>query len=99
MSISKMIAANMLQYKLAHELTTVELAEELHPAVSTTQEYLNGDGDSRTDTLEMIARQMGISVAQLISSCDFEPVRFIDRAELGRSEATLKKREADNETD
>lgn len=35
--------------------------------MSTTQEYLNGDGNPRTDTLETIAQQMGIPVTQLIS--------------------------------
>lgn len=67
MGIGKNIAARMLQYKLDHGLSTVELAEEMHLAVSTTQEYLNGNGNPRTDTLEMIAQRMGISVIQLIS--------------------------------
>lgn len=67
MGIGRNIAAKMLQFKLDHELTTVELATELHLAVSTTQEYLNGNGNPRTDTLEMIAGRMGISVIQLIS--------------------------------
>ena len=50
MGIGRNIAAKMLQFKLDHELTTVELATELHLAVSTTQEYLNGNGNPRTDT-------------------------------------------------
>lgn len=67
MGIGKNIAAKMLQHKLAHGLSTVELAAELHLAVSTTQEYLNGNGNPRADTLEMIAQRMGITVTQLIS--------------------------------
>ena len=51
MSISSNIAAKMLRYKLDHELTTAELASELHLAVSNTQEYLNGNGNPRADTL------------------------------------------------
>ena len=72
MSIGRNIAAKMLQFKLDHELTTVELAAELHLAVSTTQEYLNGNGNPRTDTLEMMARRMGLSVVQLISPLSAE---------------------------
>lgn len=75
MSISSNIAAKMLRYKLDHELTTVELASELHLAVSTTQEYLNGNGNPRADTLETIAQQMGVSVNQLISPLASEPTQ------------------------
>lgn len=67
MGIGKNIAVRMLQHKLDHGLSTVELAEEMHLAVSTTQEYLNGNGNPRADTLEMIAQRMGISVIELIS--------------------------------
>lgn len=67
MGIGKNIAARMLQHKLDHGFSTVELAEEMHLAVSTTQEYLNGNGNPRADTLEMIAQRMGISVIELIS--------------------------------
>ena len=67
MGIDKNIAANILQYKHDHKLSTVELAAELHLSVSTTQEYLNGDGNPRANTLEMLAQQMGISVVELIS--------------------------------
>lgn len=67
MGIGKNIAANILQYKRDHKLSTVELAAELHLSVSTTQKYLNGDGNPRANTLEMLARQMGISVVDLIS--------------------------------
>ena len=68
MDISRNLAANILQYKLNHNLSTIELAAELHLAVSTTQEYLNGDGNPRADTLEMLARRMGVSVIALIST-------------------------------
>lgn len=68
MAIGKNIASTLLQYKRDRELTTVELATELHLAVSTTQEYLNGDGNPRADTLEMIAQRMNITVVELISS-------------------------------
>lgn len=68
MGIGENIAANILQYKRNHKFSTVELASELHLSVSTTQEYLNGDGNPRANTLEMIAQQMNISVIDLISS-------------------------------
>lgn len=68
MSIGKNLAASILQFKLDHRLSTVELASELHLAVSTTQEYLNGNGNPRADTLEMLAQRMNISIIELISS-------------------------------
>ena len=82
MEISKNLAANILLYKQNHDLTTVELAEELHLAVSTTQEYLNGNGNPRADTLEMLARQMNLSVTDLISSPHSElvPAAIVLRA-------------------
>lgn len=67
MELGKVLAANIRQYKLDHALSIVELAEELHLAVSTTQEYLNGNGNPRGDTLELLAQRMGIPVAQLVS--------------------------------
>lgn len=67
MGIGKNIAVNILQYKRDRKLSTVELAAELHLSVSTTQKYLNGDGNPRANTLEMLAQQMGISVVDLIS--------------------------------
>ena len=77
MGIDKNIAANILQYKQDHKLSTVELAAELHLSVSTTQEYLNGDGNPRANTLEMLAQQMGISVVELISG----PSPGVERAQ------------------
>lgn len=68
MAIGKNIAAAMLRYKQLHDLSTVELAGELHLAVSTTQEYLNGNGNPRADTLELLAQQMSLPVVDLISS-------------------------------
>lgn len=76
MEIGKNLAANILRYKLDHKLSTIELAAELHLAVSTTQEYLNGGGNPRADTLELLARQMGISVTELISS----PISGLEQA-------------------
>lgn len=73
MELGRVLAANIRQYKLDHALTTVELAAELHLAVSTTQEYLNGNGNPRGDTLEMLAQQMGVPVARLVSPPEQTP--------------------------
>lgn len=67
MELGRNLAANIRRYKLDHGLTTMELAAELHLAVSTTQEYLNGNGNPRGDTLELLAQRMGIPVARLVS--------------------------------
>ena len=62
--IGKNIAAHLSRYKSDHEFSTVELAQKLHLAVSTTQEYLNGEGNPRISTLEMVASHMNISVIE-----------------------------------
>lgn len=67
MGISRNLAESIRRYKLERQLTTVELAEELHLAVSTTQEYLNGSGNPRADTLELLAGRMGLPVAELVT--------------------------------
>lgn len=68
MELGKILAANIRQYKLARQLSVTELAEELHLAVSTTQEYLKGTGNPRADTIDMLAQRMGTTVAELIVS-------------------------------
>lgn len=80
MELGKILAGHIRQYKIDHALTTVELAAELHLAVSTTQEYLNGNGNPRTDTLEMMAQRMGVPVAQLISPQACPPGRPPEQA-------------------
>ena len=49
MGISKNLADSIRRYKLERDLSVAELAEELHLAVSTTQEYLNGNCNPRAD--------------------------------------------------
>ena len=68
MGISKNLADSIRRDKLERDLSVAELAEELHLAVSTTQEYLNGNCNPRADTLELLAERMGMPVATLISS-------------------------------
>ncbi|MCI8399212.1 MAG: hypothetical protein HFF90_07415 [Oscillibacter sp.] len=43
MTLNKSLAASIRRYKQARDLTVAELAEDLHLAVSTTQEYLKGN--------------------------------------------------------
>ena len=70
MELSKVLAVNIKRYKLEHGLSIVELAEELHLALSTTQEYVSGRGNPRGDTLELLAQRMGVPVARLVSLPD-----------------------------
>ena len=70
--LGKNLAGHIKQFQLDHALTTTELASELQLAVSTTQIYLNGKGNPRWPTLELLSKRMGIPVARLISPPDAE---------------------------
>ena len=68
MTLNKSLAASIRRYKQARDLTVAELAEDLHLAVSPTQEYLKGNCSPRTDTLELLAERMGVTVGELLAS-------------------------------
>ena len=67
MQIEKNIAAT-LRYKMdAEKKTKMEFSKELGIPRSTLQGYLKGEKCLRSDSIEEIARSLGISPAQLIS--------------------------------
>ena len=78
MQIEKNIAAT-LRYKMeAEKKTKMELSEELGIPRSTFQGYLKGEKSLRSDSIEELARSLGISPAQLISGPDsFNQTGFV----------------------
>lgn len=68
MSIRENIARSIAQYKLSHRLSMEELSSKLCVAKSTLVQYLNGAGNPRADTLELLAEKCGISLIELISA-------------------------------
>lgn len=68
MSISKNISESIRRYKEENQLSIIELSEELGIAKSAAEAYLNGTGNPRADTLELLAEKCGISVTEMISA-------------------------------
>lgn len=67
MPINENLAKTIQQYKLARDLSISELAEELGIARSVLESYLNGTGNPRADTLELLSKRSGIPLAELVS--------------------------------
>ena len=57
MSINKNLAKTIQRYKLDRDLSISELAEELGVARSILESYLNGTGNPRADTLELLSEK------------------------------------------
>ena len=68
MPISKNIAAFLQRYREANHLSIAELSAELGIAKTAIVKYLNGDGNPRSDTVEMIAEKCGVSPAEMVSA-------------------------------
>lgn len=68
MSVNRNIAQNIHRYKQERHLSIAELSEELGIAKSAAVNYLNGTGNPRTDTLELLAEKCGMSAAEIISA-------------------------------
>lgn len=68
MPISDNIADFIRRYKEEKRLSIAELSEELGIAKSATVDYLNGDGNPRADTIDMIAEKCGVSATEMISA-------------------------------
>lgn len=85
MSIKKNIAEFLHRYKEARSLTVAEMADELGVAKSIIMEYLNGDGNPRADTLELIAEKCDVPVTEIISA---QPPGW-ERAEIVSQAARL----------
>ena len=85
MSIKRNMAEFLRRYKEARNLTVAEMADELGIAKSIIIEYLNGAGNPRSDTLEMIAEKCEVSVTEIISA---QPPGW-ERAEIASRAARL----------
>ena len=68
MSIKRNIAEFLRRYKDTHNLSVSEMADELGIAKSIITEYLNGSGNPRADTLELLAEKCEVSVTEIISA-------------------------------
>lgn len=68
MLIKKNLAAFLQRYREERQLSIAELSDELGIAKSAAVEYLNGDGNPRADTMEIIAEKCGVSAAEMISA-------------------------------
>ena len=82
MPIKKNIAAFLQQYRQERHLSIVELSAELGIAKSAIVEYLNGDGNPRADTVDLIADKCGVSAAEMISAQPpgWERTEIVERA-------------------
>lgn len=82
MPISENIADFIRRYKEKNHLSIAELSEELGIAKSAAVDYLNGDGNPRADTVDMIAEKCGVSPAEIISAQPpgWERAEMVERA-------------------
>lgn len=82
MPIKKNIAAFLQRYRAENHLSIAELSIELGIAKSATVEYLNGDGNPRADTVDMIAEKCGVSATEVISAQPpgWERTEIVERA-------------------
>lgn len=90
MGVNKILAASIRRYKEARALTVAELAKELHLAISTTQEYLKGNCNPRTDTLELLAERIGVTIGELLASPPPELERTESLVQAAGALATLE---------
>lgn len=67
MPIHENLSKRIQQYKLERDLSVSELAEELGIARSVLESYLNGTGNPRADTLEMLSKKSGIPLSELVT--------------------------------
>lgn len=72
MSINENLSRILKQYKKEHKLTFDQLAALLDLPISSVQKYYNGTGNPRADTLELIARKLGIPLAEIVSPPSLE---------------------------
>lgn len=70
MQIQKNIAATLIQEMKARGQNQAEFSKELDIPRSTLQGYLKGRSNPRADSMEDIARKLGMTTARFISSPD-----------------------------
>ena len=85
MPINNNISDFFKRYKEARHISVSEMAEELCIAKSALEVYLNGSGNPRADTLELLAEKCGVPAAEIISA---QPPGW-ERAEIAERAAKV----------
>ena len=67
MKIQDNIASTIRAVMIERELTITEAAEEFCISRTALQDYLSADSNPRSDTIELLAQKLGVSLAELIS--------------------------------
>lgn len=67
MPINENLAKAIQQYKLERDLSISELAEDLGVGRTILEIYLNGTGNPRADTLDLLSERSGIPLAELVA--------------------------------
>lgn len=67
MEITENIANMLKTFKKEHNLSLIEMANELEISSSTLQDYLAGQGNPNVKTIEHIASKMNISPRLLVN--------------------------------
>lgn len=67
MSIQKNLANALRRYKEARQLSFRDFADELGLPLSSIENYLNGTGNPRADTLELISQKANIPLIEIVS--------------------------------
>lgn len=67
MLINKNLARILRRVKIERDLSYAEFAEELGIPKSSLVEYMNGTGNPRSDTLEMLSRKLDIPITEIVS--------------------------------
>ncbi len=75
MEITENIANILKAYKKEHNLSLLEMANELEISGSTLQDYLAGQGNPNVKTLEHIASKMKVSPQLLLNDIFTDDVR------------------------
>lgn len=79
--IQKNIAATLKAYMHEKGLTQEEYALELGIARSSLQEYLKEDSNPRADTIELLAKRLGIPPSALVSDNTEKVQRLLQNPE------------------
>lgn len=85
MSISENLARTLMQYKREYGLSIEGLAQKLGLGKNSTVAYCHGKGNPRADTLEDVARALGIPIEEIVSA---HP-RGWERAEIAGQAARI----------
>lgn len=85
MPINDNISDFIRRYKEERHLSMSELAEEWGIPKSSLEKYMNGSGNPRADTLELLAKKCDVSVSEIISAHSLG----WERAEIAEQAARL----------